>query len=133
MIRKLLLLCLLLGSISYGQYNTSAPWMVTLDDGSSSTTGTLETHTFYEISESFDAYWEGKDKSVKGSGYKPFKRWQNYWSNFVDPQGYLPTSKDLWNTWKNKQQNAGKTVNPTSNWSNIGPASPGNTTASEIF
>ncbi|MBT8179949.1 MAG: hypothetical protein KJO53_00020, partial [Eudoraea sp.] len=125
MIRKLLLACLLLGSVSYGQYIESAPWMDTLSKKQGTTAkGANNAFTIYEISDAFNAYWEGKDPSVKGSGFKPYKRWENYWMNYVDAQGYLPTSKELWETWKNKSI-SNKTPNPTSNWSFVGPDTPG--------
>ena len=79
-----------------------------------------DTYTFYEITEAFDTYWKDKDKNAKGSGYKPFMRWRNYWQHFVKADGTLPTSKELWQAYKNKQTAKGP-VNPTSNWTPLGP------------
>ncbi|MGB0199279.1 MAG: hypothetical protein ACPF80_04515, partial [Flavobacteriaceae bacterium] len=36
-----------------------------------------------EITQAFDAFWEGKDYRQKGSGYKPFKRWAENWSDYL--------------------------------------------------
>ena len=60
--------------------------------------------TFKEIVDAFDTYWEKRDKNVKGSGYKPFKRWETHWKNFVKPDGTLPTSAELWDTWLSTTQ-----------------------------
>jgi hypothetical protein len=36
---------------------------------------------FYDIKQSFDAYWSTHDRNEKGKGYKAFMRW----ADFVDP------------------------------------------------
>ncbi|NKI31860.1 T9SS type A sorting domain-containing protein [Muricauda sp. DJ-13] len=77
-----------------------------------------------ELSEAFNTYWKGKDWKKKGSGFKPYKRWENFWKYQVDSQGYLPTAAELLQSFKNKQ--ASKLVpNPTANWTAIGPFNPG--------
>lgn len=81
-------------------------------------------YSIYEISEAFHKYWEGKDKNAKGSGYKPYMRWENYWQHLVDKDGYLPTPLELWSSWEDKFNKA-LVPNPTSNWTSIGPFSPG--------
>ncbi|NNE03542.1 MAG: hypothetical protein HKN52_10285, partial [Eudoraea sp.] len=107
MLRKLLFASFLLCSISYGQFNQNAPW-ISGPDGQPVDAGNLNRQqSIYEISEAFHAYWEGKDPTVKGSGYKPYMRWENYWKYFVDDQGYLPSPQKLWQTWENKQKRIG--------------------------
>ncbi|WP_297796922.1 thrombospondin type 3 repeat-containing protein [uncultured Eudoraea sp.] len=124
MIRRFTVLLLLVGSFSYAQFNSSAPWMQDLKSKKSVTAKSgQQDFTFNEITNAFDAYWKGKDITKKGIGYKPFKRWENYWKHFVNSDGYLPTSKQLHNSWKNKQTN--KAVNPTSDWTAIGPFTSG--------
>jgi len=125
MLRKLLMVCLLLGSVSYGQYNQSAPWLADAEGNGLDPISPDKPLSIYEISRAFDTYWKNKDKNAKGSGYKPYKRWENYWMHFVDQQGYLPTSKELWATWENKQKRIGMAVNPTSAWTTIGPIDTG--------
>jgi hypothetical protein len=46
---------------------------------------------FFEIQKSFNQYWEGKER-VKGSGYKVFRRWEEYWRYRVNPDGTFPLS-----------------------------------------
>ncbi len=126
MLRKLLLGCLLLGSVSYGQFVENAPWMETLRVKQGVTSkGANQAFSIYEISDSFNAYWADKDPTLKGSGFKPYKRWENYWMHFVDAQGYLPSPKQLWETWESKEKRIGMATNPISAWNSIGPTDTG--------
>ena len=126
--KKLLLLTFFSVVFASAQFNPNAPWMKDLKKSKTATTFSKSApgkeitpkYTFKEITDAFDAYWVGKDINQKGSGYKPFMRWRNYWKNFVKPDGYLPTAKELWQTFERKQQFAGP-VNPTSDWSAVGP------------
>ncbi|MFD2588420.1 thrombospondin type 3 repeat-containing protein [Croceitalea marina] len=107
------------------QFNQNAPWMKELKKSSKTNKNTdRPVYSIDEISEAFEDYWLDKDKNAKGSGYKPFKRWESYWTNFADSKGYLPTARELWNTWENKSRSLGP-VNPVSNWSSIGPFATG--------
>ena len=125
MLRKLLLACLLTGSVSYGQFNQNAPWLTDEDGNTLIKNAQDQPLSIYEISEAFNAYWKNRDKDAKGSGFKPYKRWENYWMHFVDTKGYLPTPNELWQTWENKQKRIGMAVNPTSAWTTVGPTDTG--------
>ena len=127
--KKLLLLGFLISSFTFAQYNANAPWMKELKEKNAQVTkgragGTSQkpVYTFDEITNAFDNYWKGKEEKIneKGSGYKPFMRWRNYWQHFVRPDGTLPTAAEQWQTWENFSNVAGP-VNPTSNWSILGP------------
>jgi photosystem II stability/assembly factor-like uncharacterized protein len=130
--RKLLLLAFLSFCFSQAQFNPNAPWMKELKKRKAPTELTKSRigkesaaqYTFKEITDAFDNYWKGRDINEKGNGYKPFMRWRNYWQYFVKADGYLPTSKELWDTFKAKQQFAGP-INPTSDWTTIGPSAAG--------
>jgi len=82
-------------------------------------------YTLQEISDAFEAYWAGRDRFARGSGFKPFKRWENYWNYFADREGYLPTARELWETWERKADRIGLAANPVSNWTSVGPFAPG--------
>ncbi len=125
MIRKLLFACVLLSGVSYGQFNENAPWIAGPEGEQEDARVINKPRTFYEISEAFHTYWEGRDFTAKGSGYKPFMRWENYWKHFINDKGYLPTSKQLWESWQNKQKRIGMDVNPTSTWTSVGPLATG--------
>lgn len=119
MLKQLFLILFLFSYFSYGQFNEDAPWMKELQKNKK-LTGKNQQYTIDEISEAFNNYWKDKDYTTKGSGYKPFKRWENYWRNFADADGKIPTSKELWQTWKNKTESSAR-LNPTSNWNTVGP------------
>lgn len=127
--KKLLLLCFFVASFTFAQYNANAPWMKELKKknaqvtkGRSGTANQAPVYTFAEITDAFDQYWKGKEEKSKekGSGFKPFMRWRNYWSHYVKPDGYLPTAAEQWQAWENFSNAAGP-VNPTSEWTIVGP------------
>jgi len=82
-------------------------------------------YTLKEITAAFDAYWAGRDRFEKGSGFKPYKRWENYWNYFVKRDGYLPSARELWETWERKADRPGQAANPVGNWSSVGPTNVG--------
>jgi len=123
--KKLLLFpVLFIIGISYGQ-NLDAPWMQEINKSAHKAFNKEKKQaTFQEIQSAFNKYWETRDPNVKGSGYKPFKRWEYIWENSVDENGYLPTSKDMWSAWEGKNNNASKQTAVTTDLSNWGPIGP---------
>ena len=87
--------------------------------------------TLERISSQFDAFWKQKDYSKKGSGYKPFKRWEQHWSHYLMEDGSIAPPSVLWDAWreKNALESAKNKTNqsPTSTWTSIGPAVVANT------
>ena len=118
--KTLLLVALFAFSYASAQFNSGAPWMKDFDFSDKSAKV-----KFQDVVDAFEAYWETRDPNVKGSGYKPFKRWESYWQNFVDEDGYLPTSTELWNIWQQTraQRSAADAQADESNWISIGPTS----------
>ena len=96
-----------------GQYNESAPWMTVLDQKKPSSS-----HQFQDIGSAFDNYWKGRDRTKKGSGHKPFKRWQNHWRNQLGKNGGILTPRTVWKSWEYKNELSKSTV---SDWKPIGP------------
>ena len=45
---------------------------------------------FYEIRDAFEAHWQDRDHTVRGSGWKPFQRWAYFWEPRVYPSGEFP-------------------------------------------
>ena len=74
MIKNYLIISLLCSFLGFSQFNSSAPWMDNVN------TARAGQPTIDEMVYSFNQYWLTKDKKVKGSGYKPFMRWENHWS-----------------------------------------------------
>ena len=76
--------------------------------------------TFDELSKSGETYFKNIDVDRKGSGYKPFKRWEYHWSHYLQPDGTIAPAEHLWKAWgqKQKMSNSSKAA---SNWTNQGP------------
>ena len=68
---------------SYAQYKRHAPWMAA--DSLSKT----KDASIFTLTNNFNEYWKNKDYKKKGSGYKPYKRWEYHWKNKTNPQGFL--------------------------------------------
>ena len=119
-------------NFAHAQFNEMAPWMTELNEKAKLTNKPLK---FQEIVNAFNNYWETRDPNIKGSGYKPFKRWENYWKNFVKPDGTLPNGKELldqFNQYKalkasQKNSNSSAQLVDVSNWQPVGPFSHINT------
>lgn len=98
---------------TYGQYNEGAPWV-----NESSQKHFKQKTSLKQISNAFNSYWQDKDWEKKGSGYKPFKRWENHWRHQLQKDGSLPNPQMIWNAWEQKQQLSKSTV---AQWQTIGP------------
>jgi hypothetical protein len=87
--------------------------------------------TIEEQVEAFNYYWSTRDKNVRGSGYKPFMRWEYHWRNYTNEQGYIVSSDEFWDAWRQKNQsktNRSAAMSlPVSNWQPIGPFTHTNT------
>jgi hypothetical protein len=107
-------------TFAFSQLNFTAPWV---KDARIYVDGKIN---FQAVVTAGNAYWSNRDKNAKGSGYKPFKRWEAYWQNFVDENGLLPSTAELWGTWleKNKRpqlRTSSQTMTDQSNWISLGP------------
>ncbi|WP_299886069.1 glycosyl hydrolase [uncultured Lacinutrix sp.] len=114
--KKITILFLLFCSLSAFSQNSNTPWMKSLDKSGN------EKPTFKEVQDAFESHWLTHDKSAKGSGYKPFKRFENIWSSRVNENGHLPTAQDLWSAWQYKKAfGQANMMMDQSNWQSIGP------------
>lgn len=109
----------------FSQYNHNSPWK----DNKSSKSKTQI--SFDEEVNTFEEYWKDKDFTPKGSGYKPFKRWENFWKNQLNPDGKIMLPAQLWSAWKQKNQSKTNSKSalslPISNWTPVGPFTHSNT------
>ncbi|HFS67313.1 MAG TPA: T9SS type A sorting domain-containing protein [Flavobacteriia bacterium] len=103
--------------LSFSQYVEDAPWVKELHK-----TNKKNSYTIKEIANAFDAYWKKHqdEKDKKGSGYKPFKRWENHWKLQMDKNGYPISNKTIQQQWEAKQS-LQRNSNDVSNWQNLGP------------
>jgi hypothetical protein len=121
------LLLFLFSFLGHSQFNKNAPWMKNVQAAEQGKP------TIDEIKTAFDNYWAQPEnkKDAKGSGYKPFMRWEYHWRSKVNDEGHFITTKELWEAWTQKQQsrlsrNVSRSL-PTSNWQPIGPFTHTNT------
>lgn len=88
--------------------------------------------TINEMVNAFNAYWSTRNKNARGSGYKPFMRWEYHWKNYTNEQGYIMPAEQLWEAWRQKNQakasrNTTNRALPPSNWQPVGPFTHTNT------
>ncbi|WP_298549119.1 starch-binding protein [uncultured Aquimarina sp.] len=100
------------------QYNVDAPWMPEILSKEKSNNSAF---AFDEVVNAFNSYWKEKDDTVKGSGHKPFMRWQEFYKNAVMPDGTLPTPDFYWNICKQKQSKKTFGHKMANTWSPMGP------------
>ena len=62
-------------------------------------TSTTDKANFYQIQKRFNDYWKGR-VVTRGSGYKPFKRWEWFWEQRVDRQGNFPPNNIVTTEWE---------------------------------
>lgn len=94
------------------------------------------TNNYNEIISELDAYWESNpDKNVKGSGYKPYQRWKEYWKYYLNQDGTLMTSAQIAEQYlQSRKTNSSKsglvfaktTGKDESDWKPLGPYSHSN-------
>jgi len=71
-----------------------------------------------DMSAAFENYWKGRDRNLKGSGFKPYKRWENHWRNFLRKDGTLAKPEDFWNAWEAEKD---MLKSETAQWRSLGP------------
>ncbi len=69
-----------------------------------------------QTSRAFELYWQNREIE-KGSGYKPFKRWEYRMRKRVDDQGNLPPKHHVFNTMSTYQS----LKSTSGNWRPLGP------------
>ena len=74
---------------------------------------------FFETQQAFETYWEGREVT-RGSGYKPFKRWEYWMQQRVDAAGNKPAPEHNIRAY---EQYMGSSNNRESagNWTQLGP------------
>jgi len=79
-----------------------------------------ETVNFYDVQKAFNTYWENRE-ITKGSGWKPFKRWEYMMSSRVLPDGTRPAADRDWNEYYQYLQKYPGQKSSDGNWVNLGP------------
>ena len=79
--------------------------------------------SFETLVNQYENHFSNQDVDKKGSGYKPFKRWEYHWSHYLQEDGTIAPAKYLWEAWEQKQKMEAKAIAATSNWTTKGPFS----------
>lgn len=81
---------------------------------------------FYEIQEEFESTWSGME-SERGSGWKPFKRWEYETEERVYPSGEFPPRHQLFTELQKfnsyKEGRVGENTRSQGSWEELGPLS----------
>lgn len=112
------MLLLFVGTLSYGQYKTNSPW----DLGDAQQKGSKP--TLKEMAAHAEKYFSTIDASKKGSGLKPFKRWEYNWSHYLNEDGTIASKEKLWDAWRAKNTLHSKSAKSNTNlsdWKALGP------------
>ena len=87
---------------------------------------------FKEVTDKYNEYFNqleefksGEENPLKGQGFKPFKRWEYFWSTRVDANGNLPTRRELRESYNNFKSNylysKENQIQGPNDWKPLGP------------
>ncbi len=78
---------------------------------------------FFEIQKQFYDSWEGRT-ITKGSGYKPFRRWEWFWEQRVGREGIFPSNDVVVREWEKYSEAKASdiTLDSAANWTPMGPS-----------
>jgi len=75
---------------------------------------------FYETQKAFNEYW--KDREVtKGSGWKPFKRWEWWAEHHINPDGTYQPADKIYTEYKKYLAKFPNAKDSDGDWENLGP------------
>ena len=132
--KKILNLFLFLSStLMVAQIQNNAPWMNTNSKGKVFAKKETKKLTIKEIEKNARAYFQTIDKNKKGSGLKPFERWNYHWGFYTNPDGTIKPATDLWSAWEQKNQmKKNQTQTDVSDWKPLGPYNNSDTSTSTL-
>ncbi|MBN3034226.1 MAG: T9SS type A sorting domain-containing protein [Bacteroidales bacterium] len=84
--------------------------------------GMMQDHdvNFFAVQKAFNAYW--KDREItRGSGWKPFKRWEWWMESRVTPEGKRPSPDQTWNEYFRYLRSHPGARDSQGDWENLGP------------
>lgn len=75
---------------------------------------------FYEVQEAFNAYWENRE-ITKGSGWKPFKRWEWWQEQHIYPDGTRHEPDLIYKAYTKYLAAKPEAEKTNGEWTNLGP------------
>ncbi|NCC73852.1 MAG: hypothetical protein EOM06_10690 [Sphingobacteriia bacterium] len=79
-----------------------------------------ESINFYDVQQAFELYWQNR-KITKGSGWKPYKRWEYLMSSRIFADGTRFPADLNWREYFAYKQSHPKSDRYAGNWQNLGP------------
>jgi PKD repeat protein len=77
---------------------------------------------FYTVQEQFNQYWDNRDQTERGKGWKQFKRWEYFTEQRVYPTGERPSPTVLWEAYQQAKADQPETGTATyGDWKPLGP------------
>ncbi|CAL2060288.1 T9SS type A sorting domain-containing protein [Tenacibaculum sp. 190524A05c] len=113
-----IILFLFVYTVSQGQIKSNSPWDIS-DVQRKGSKPTLK-----EVAKHAEDYFNSIDKFKKGSGLKPFKRWEYHWSHYLNEDGTFFSKERLWDAWRQKNalhQRSVAQMTDVSDWKPLGP------------
>jgi len=74
----------------------------------------------FDVQKAFETYWEGRE-ITKGSGWKPFKRWEWWMESRVSHNGERPVPGKTWKAYFKYLDSHPDAKFTNGNWINLGP------------
>jgi hypothetical protein len=76
---------------------------------------------FFDVQRAFNTYWEGRE-ITKGSGFKPFKRWEYRMQiSGINPDGTRKPADYYWNEYHKYLDSHPGARSEAGNWTSLGP------------
>jgi photosystem II stability/assembly factor-like uncharacterized protein len=119
----LLSISLIFGAAAYPQnqisqagndYSSNPRWIEMMQDPKAN---------FFEVQRAFYQYWSNRP-THRGDGYKPFRRWENYWMNRVNPDGSFPPAGQIYaeySRFASEQPEGSGFKSGNASWLELGP------------
>ncbi|MBN2174513.1 MAG: T9SS type A sorting domain-containing protein [Bacteroidales bacterium] len=92
-------------------YSNYPYWIVMMQDHSVN---------FYEVQKAFNEYWEGRE-ITKGSGWKPFKRWEWWQERHIYSDGTRHESDKVFKEYMKYLETHPDAKSSEADWTNLGP------------
>ncbi len=95
-------------------YSTNPRWIEMMQDPNAN---------FFDVQRAFYQYWANRP-THRGDGYKPFKRWENYWMTRINPDGSFPPAGQIYYEYMrfaSEQPEESGYKSGNANWLELGP------------
>lgn len=79
-----------------------------------------KTVNFYDVQAAFEAYWEDRE-ITRGSGWKPFKRWEWFAERHIYPDGTHHEADKVYQEYTKYLENNPSAKEQIGDWTNLGP------------